>query len=290
MLKSTETYIYKKTDDCSICLDYYSSNIRNSPLIIYIHGGALIFGSRKDIISEQIRLYNKAGYSVASIDYRLAPETKLKDIFEDIKDALSWAKEKGEKVLGIDPKRIAIVGHSAGAYLGLLLGTYEDKPNAIISFYGYGDILADWYGKPSQYYCNMPLVTKEEAYNVIGDKAATEGGRDRFLYYLYLRQKGIWTREVSGYHTLFQKENIMPFCPIHNVNSDFPPTLLIHGAKDTDVPYEESLKMAKRLEEHGVDTEFIKLEKEGHLFDNDMKNPTTLKVFEQVLDFLKKHL
>lgn len=189
MTNNVATYMYKETDKCSLYLDFYSSNTKNSPVIVYIHGGALILGSRKDIIPEQVELYNKEGYSVISLDYRLAPETKLEYIVEDVRDALAWIREKGQDILGIDSSKVVLVGSSAGAYLGLLSGTFEHKPNAIVSFYGYGDILADWYGKPSEYYCKMPLVTKEEAYSVIGDKAITQGSRERFLYYLYCRQK-----------------------------------------------------------------------------------------------------
>lgn len=290
MITNTSTFMYKKNNDCSLFLDFYSANIKNSPVIIYLHGGALIWGSRKNINPGQVDLYNKAGYSVISIDYRLAPETKLEYIVEDIKDALIWVKEKGSTSLDINPNKVAIVGSSAGAYLGLLSGTFEERPNAIVSFYGYGDILADWYEKPSEHYCKMPLVTREEAYGVIGNEVITEGDRDRFIYYLYCRQKGIWTKEVSGYHTLFQKEKVIPFCPINNISSDFPPTLLIHGDKDTDVPYEQSVKMVEKLKEYGVYNNLITVKNEGHVFDNDMKKSATVEVFNQVLDFLKSKL
>jgi dipeptidyl aminopeptidase/acylaminoacyl peptidase len=39
---------------------------------------------------------------------------------------------------------------------------------------------------------------------------------------------------------------------VRNVTADYPPTLLIHGNKDTDVPYEESTMMAAELKRHGV--------------------------------------
>ncbi|WIV12669.1 alpha/beta hydrolase [Proteiniborus sp. MB09-C3] len=290
MVTNLSTYMYKKTDDCSIYLDFYSSNKKNSPVIIYTHGGALIWGSRKNINPKQVDLYNEAGYSVISLDHRLAPETKLKHIVEDINDAIVWVKENGEDLLGIDNNRIAMVGSSAGGYLSLLSGTFDVKPNAIVSFYGYGDVLGEWYGKPSEHYCKMPLVNKNEAYEVVGNEPITQGDRERFIYYLYCRQKGIWTKEVSGYHTLFQKEKIIPFCPIYNVSSDFPPTLLIHGDVDTDVPYEQSVNMSEKLEEYGVYNKLITVKNEGHVFDNDMKKPVTIEVFNQVLNFLKMKL
>lgn len=204
--------------------------------------------------------------------------------------AYNMLDEKGPVLLNINPNKIVVVGSSAGAYLGLLSGTFEEKPSSIVFFYGYGDILAEWYGMPSEYYCKMPLVTREEAYGVINNEAITQGFRERFIYYLYCRQKGIWTKEVSGYHTLFQKEKIIPFCPIYNVSSDFPSTLLIHGDKDTDVPYEQSVKMAEKLEEYGINNKLITVKNEGHLFDNDMKKLATIEALSQVLGFLEENL
>ena len=83
-----ETFVYKTVGDHKIRADVYrkpGEEIR--PGIIWIHGGALIFGSRKDLANEQLTLYLNAGYTVIAIDYRLAPETKLPEIISDLEDA-----------------------------------------------------------------------------------------------------------------------------------------------------------------------------------------------------------
>lgn len=54
------------------------------------------------------------------------------------------------------------------------------------------------------------------------------------------------------------------------------------------MPYEQSVNMSKKLEEYGVYNKLITVKNEGHLFDNDMENPATIKAFSQVLDFLKE--
>lgn len=48
-----ETRIYKQVNNCSIYADIYYQGA-NSPVIVYIHGGALIFGGREMLSSEQI--------------------------------------------------------------------------------------------------------------------------------------------------------------------------------------------------------------------------------------------
>ena len=91
--------------------------------------------------SEQIELYHQAGFNIFSIDYRLAPESKLPAMKEDIADALHWVENEGAKQFDYDPEKIAVIGSSAGGFLALLTGIFTNKPKAIVSFYGYGDII-----------------------------------------------------------------------------------------------------------------------------------------------------
>ena len=83
------TYIYKTVGDCSIKADVYLPPARTTcrATIVYIHGGGMICGSRKWFLGKQRDMYLKAGYGIVSIDYRLAPETRLPEIIEDLQDA-----------------------------------------------------------------------------------------------------------------------------------------------------------------------------------------------------------
>ena len=74
-----------------------------TPVLIWIHGGALIMGHRQNINRAQLDRYLNAGYTVVSIDYRLAPETKLKEILDDIQDANRWVRQRGPDLFRIDP-------------------------------------------------------------------------------------------------------------------------------------------------------------------------------------------
>lgn len=78
MSKVKVTYVYKMVHDCKIQADVYRCpGEERRPAILWLHGGALIFGNRSMLPGEQMELYLAAGYTVISIDYRLAPETKL---------------------------------------------------------------------------------------------------------------------------------------------------------------------------------------------------------------------
>ena len=56
----------------------------------------------------------EAGFAVVSIDYRLAPETKLPAIVADVEDAFEWIRGQGPDLFRADPDRIAVLGSSAG--------------------------------------------------------------------------------------------------------------------------------------------------------------------------------
>jgi acetyl esterase/lipase len=288
------TYTYKTASGCSIQADVYRPNDRLvRPVILWIHGGALIFGRRDNIRVRQLERYLEAGFAVVSIDYRLAPETKLADILQDVQDAYDWIRNKGPDLFQIAPDRIAVVGHSAGGYLTLTSGyRFQPRPRALVSFYGYGDITGAWYSQPDPFYLKEPAVSKEKAYQAVGRKPVSESSREeeRWPFYLYCRQQGLWPTEVAGHDPGSEPRAFDPFCPVRNVSKDYPPTLLLHGDKDTDVPFEQSEEMARELKRQGVECEFIRIANGPHGFDSNLDDPQVSEAFDRILDFLKVHL
>ncbi|WP_374017987.1 alpha/beta hydrolase [Paenibacillus thiaminolyticus] len=284
-----ETRIYKQVNNCSIYADIYYQGA-NSPVILYIHGGALIFGSREMLSSEQIEFFTRSGFSVVNIDYRLAPETEFECIIEDIRDAIDWVRSKATEWYDFDIDNMAVMGSSAGGYLSLLTGTMDIKPKAIVSFYGYGDILGEWYAQPSEFYCKKPMVTRESAIKQIGDEEVTAGKWNRFEFYLYCRQQGVWIQEVTGMDRMNDVDKLTQFNPINNVSVDYPPTLFLHGDQDTDVPYEQSVNMHGKLKGKGIYSKLITMEGADHVFDRNFKDPAVQRAFHDVLEFLKTYL
>ncbi len=85
-------------------------------LIVYLHGGGWSTGS-VDVADRPVRMLAAAtGATIASVDYRLAPETPFPGPLEDCYAAVQWLAERAAD-LGVDPRRIVIVGDSAGANL-----------------------------------------------------------------------------------------------------------------------------------------------------------------------------
>lgn len=300
---SKQSFMYKRVQDCPLHAEVYrTEDSERKPGIIWLHGGGLIFGNRHMLPLEQMKLYLAAGYTIISVDYRLAPETKLEAIIADVQDAYHWVRNQGADLLHIDPDRLAVIGHSAGGYLSLMLGQSCPRPKAVVSFYGYGDITAEWSNHPDPHYTKEPLVPSEAAYKGVGSAVITgssfTGFSDkRWLFYLFCRQQGLWLKEVTGYDLLKTPERFSPWCPIRNMTPDYPPTMLLHGDQDADVSCELSKQMALSLEKYSVPHRLIILEGLGHVFDRYFdpslarQNPSKVgEAFDAVLAFLSEHM
>ncbi len=146
-----QTYTYKQVADLEIKANVYRADDEKvRPVIVWIHGGALIMGGRDGVNGRVKKMFLDAGYAIVSIDYRLAPETKLPAIIEDVEDAFKWIRAKGPELFKIDSSKIAVLGGSAGGYLTLATGhRVKPRPTVLVAFYGYGDLIGDWYSKPS---------------------------------------------------------------------------------------------------------------------------------------------
>jgi len=267
-----QTHTFKTVGDVRIQADVYrADDTKVRPVVVWIHGGALIMGNRKSVPKNLLDLCRDEGYALVSIDYRLAPEVKLPEIIADVEDAFRWVRDAGAKEYHLDADRVVVTGGSAGGYLTLMTGVVvKPRPNALVAYWGYGDVDGDWYTKPSEFYRKqVPLIDKEDADKGIGGKVITgsEDGIDfkaRGRFYHYLRQNGLWTKEVTGFDPVKDKAKLDPYCPVRNVSPDYPPTTLVHGTEDTDVPYQLSADMAKELARHKVSHELVTVTGAGH--------------------------
>ena len=93
---------------------------KDAPCLIYIHGGGYVIGDRDTHDHVCRKLANESRGAVVSVDYRLAPENKFPGPVEDCATAARWIASQAFS-LGIDPKRLAVGGDSAGGNLSAVL-------------------------------------------------------------------------------------------------------------------------------------------------------------------------
>lgn len=96
-----------------------------APLIVFVHGGGWSRGSKDNATGRwKAAHYPQAGYAFAAINYRLVPSVTVEQEAQDVANAVKALIDRA-LVLGIDRRRVVLMGHSAGAHLVALVGTDE---------------------------------------------------------------------------------------------------------------------------------------------------------------------
>lgn len=207
--------------------------------VILVHGGGWTNGTKQaNFIQSLFGPLDESGLAWFSIDYRLAPKHPYPAAVRDVEEAIRHVKTHA-KHYRFDPKRLALMGESAGGRLVALVATRstpQTRVAAVVPFYGAFDLEA-----------------------LLAGKKRVSKGMTGFLGITDLSEKSrAVLREASA--ATYVKKGLPPF-------------LLIHGTKDEAVPYDQSVKFNTLLKAAGVKTEFYTVENGIHGVINWEKNP-----------------
>ena len=93
-----------------------------APLLLFVHGGGWSIGDKRTGAGVKAAHFTARGWAFASANYRLVPQATVEQQAADIASAIAWARSNSARH-GLDPDRIVLMGHSAGAHLVALVGT-----------------------------------------------------------------------------------------------------------------------------------------------------------------------
>lgn len=229
------------------------------PAVILVHGGGWVTGTKTaEFIRPLFPVLDQTGFAWFSIDYRLAPKHRYPAPEQDVENAIRYVKEHAREYK-VNPKKIALMGESAGAHLVNVIGARNKKPvdvAAVVSFYGPIDLLK--------------LFGIQEADN-------------RPVPHL----KGVF-----GIETLDQKgfETMRAASPEIYLSKKTPPFLFIHGTKDAAVPYEQATLAMDLFKKHGLSAELITVQEGVHGVINWEKDPKFQGYKTEMIDWLKRTL
>lgn len=227
-------------------LDLYRAPQSDAPVVVYVHGGGWRSGARGDDGPGRLEPLAAYGVTVASVDYRLAPDARFPDQIHDVKGAVRWLRARGPH-LGLLTDRIGIWGASAGAYLGSLLalspgddelegsvgGNLEQSSavQAVVHWFGQVDLLA------------------------AGSRSAVEA---RLLPFAF--ESGLLgARSLADVAGRARDLGLLP-----RVSRDAPPFLIAHGDRDHVVAPSEGAALHDALSRSGADSRFLLLGGAGH--------------------------
>jgi acetyl esterase/lipase len=224
----------------ALTLDFYpASTTIKKPCIIVVHGGSWAGGDSQQLPELNSELA-KAGYQVATINYRLAPAHKYPTPVDDVKTALAYLRSNAARLL-IDPENYVLLGRSAGGQIVLSAAYTLNDPSikGVISFYGPADMV--WgYANPTN-----PLVLNSK--KVMEDYL---GGTYQQVPQQYVRSSATETAKNN---------------PV--------PTLLIHGENDPLVSHLHGKRLGEKLESMGAKHYDIYLSWATHGFDYTLNGP-----------------
>lgn len=92
------------------------------PLLVFVHGGGWSIGDKRHAAAPKAQHLNGRGWAFGSVNYRLVPAAIVEQQAQDVAAAVAYLRANAAE-MGIDPDRIVLMGHSAGAHLAALVAT-----------------------------------------------------------------------------------------------------------------------------------------------------------------------
>ncbi len=199
------------------------------PAIVFFFGGGWNSGSPAQF-ENQARHFAGRGMIAITADYRVKSRhgVQVVECVKDAKAAIAWVRENARR-LGIDPDRIAASGGSAGGHLAAATGTIR----------GFGGD-----ERPDALILFNPACTLAPIAGWEPPRALAGLSPERF---------GEEPRAIS---------------PAHHIGPHTPPTLILHGKKDTTVPYASVVAFEAAMKEAGRPCTLVGYKDAGHGFFN----------------------
>ena len=208
---------------------------RPLPVAMYIHGGGMTAGDKSDLNPVFLDALASAGYAVASVNYRLAPESRFPAQIEDVKCAIRYLRAKAPKY-GLNAREIFAFGTSVGGQLVTLAALTGPR--------------SAWDVGP---YPTEPSNLRAVA-DMFGPANLTE------------RASGF---SPSGIQQVFGKsdrQDLLLASPTHFVAANSPPILIVQGVHDTKVLESQAIELYRDLKATGDQTQLVLVQNMGHMF------------------------
>jgi acetyl esterase/lipase len=241
--QSVESVVYSTPGGAELTLDIFrpASGNRGVAVLVF-HGGAWRLGSPKDV-HERTAALAAQGFVGIAVQYRFLDVAPWPAPLEDAAAALSWVRDNAGQ-LGIDPGKVVVQGHSAGAHISLMACTLEAalRPAAVVAYYppiGFHSVPEPPGGILG---ASVELLTSQQ----------DELGR--------LPSWMLLPPDPS-------QADLDAVSPIELVTPEFPPVIIFQGTADKALPLRASINLHRRLVDLGVPSELHTYAGRDHEFD-----------------------
>jgi acetyl esterase/lipase len=271
--------VYGTRKDREMHVDIYqpTGTMNHHTAMLVLHGGGWMMGDRK-LMQPRCEALASRGFTALAVEYRFLGEIAWPGQLHDVKTAIRWTRAHASE-LDIDPNKIVVQGHSAGAHLSLLAAGTFGKPEFDPDFAGSppaGPIAA-----VVAYYPPARLV----AGRAMPDLSAGPPTREA-IQAIRGADGSIPAAMLLG--PAGTEEEAASASPITYVTEAFPPTILFHGTADMLVAHASSLSLVEKLQAAQVPAELHLFSGVNHEFDI---TPSLTEVSVTVVaSFLKRYI
>jgi ankyrin repeat protein/acetyl esterase/lipase len=226
---------YARVGESALLLDLHLPLVvSDSNLVVWVHGGEWRSGSKEDM---PLGALVEAGYTVASVDYRLSSVAPFPAQIHDIKAAIRYLRARAARY-GYRAERIAIAGASAGGHLAALVGTTNGSHELEGTIGNHLDqssdvqAVVDYYG-PTNF---MTILSQSTPYG------------------LNVRVPAL--QPLLGGQPDEKPDLAKLASPVNHVDEKDPPLLLIHGDQDLQVPMNQSHELHGKYKQFALPVRF----------------------------------
>ncbi|MDR2740772.1 MAG: alpha/beta hydrolase [Treponema sp.] len=214
-------------------------------VILFIHGGIWMYGGKENcpVFLDTFR----DRFIVASMSHRYIDETiHINDLEDDVAAAVAYIREFAVQN-DADPGKLIIMGHSSGAHLAMLYA-YKQQHRA-----GGGT-------SPIPVAFCVDMAGPADLGDIAFLYNFRKLGWEKFFYQLAEKAAGhrIADGDITGEgYSESGKEILAAISPLSFVTADSPPTIIVHDAADTLVPYANSAALNSVFNVYGIDHYFM---------------------------------
>lgn len=230
-------------------------------VLIYFHGGGLIFGQRDDLPQAYIDVITQY-YHLLTVDYRLLPEADFQDILADLQHIHHYVDTQFDNVY--------CMGRSAGGFLSLIYASQYDV-QGLIDFYGFYHVRhPDFKSIPKNHLNVANMLTDEiKTQFTLPDVSTSLSPQPRYLLYLYYRHHGLWPSLIN-----YEIDTA--------ILAQLPKTFIAHARYDPDV----TIAYSKNLCNLNKRATLVEIDSDHHQFDETV-TPDMIQLYHQACQFIK---
>ncbi len=249
------------------------------PLIVWVHGGAWLGGSKDNCPAVK---FVRQGYAVASVNYRLSQHAIFPAQIQDCQAAIRWLRAHADEYR-IDPNRFGAWGASAGGHLVAMLGACDEPARSVpVRAYRESGNMPNEVASHDATTSEITpdgVTTSETAPDAVAANAQVSSRVQAVCDFFgptdFSQMSSHWSTmdhdapdspesKLIGGAIQQNPEEVQRANPIAYVTKDDPPFLIVHGDKDPLVPHHQSELLYDALKKAGVETTFYTVRGGGH--------------------------